>query len=210
MKNFTAISCLSVMLTTFAIAEETPTPETPGISIHEMFKLRQMWDDLQNNSKKDFSLTVRPNEICLKNNQSNEEACIHKAILAEMIFEAVKSGQTQILAELEKILTKFKQTDLPEFNVGLKVNNPVTDFDKNHRRIINPNDRPSVNLKASTATGSFTAESDTQVNSPREVKVRQTLYVDKKVDVQVEGEFDPRKGQFTDYMLHMKNLEPKD
>ena len=88
MKNFTAISCLSIMLATFAMADEAP--QTPGISIHEMFKLRQMLDDLQNNPKKDFSLSIRPNEICLKNNENNDEVCIHKAILAEMILENKK------------------------------------------------------------------------------------------------------------------------
>jgi hypothetical protein len=196
------------MLATFAIAEDTP--QAPGISIHDMFKLRQMWDDLQNNSKKDFSLNIRPNDICFKNHVREEEVCIHKAILAEMIFEAVKSGQTQMLADLEKILTKFKQTDLPEFNVGLKVNNPAMRFDKNHRPIIDPNDRPGCNFTVATPTESFVAKSESHMNSPREVKICQTLHVDEKVDVQVAGEFDPRKGQFTDYMLHMKNLEPKD
>lgn len=196
------------MLATFAIAEDTP--QAPGISIHDMFKLRQMWDDLQNNSKKDFSLNIRPNDICFKNHVREEEVCIHKAILAEMIFEAVKSGQTQMLADLEKILTKFKQTDLPEFNVGLKVNNPVTDFDENHRRIIDPNDRPGCNFTVATPTESLKAEINSKQITPDAVIITKTVHVNDCANVRAEVEFNPEKQKLVDIMLRMKNLEPKD
>lgn len=205
MKNFTKISLLSFMIVTFAIAEEAP--KTPGISIHEMFTLRQMWEDLQNNSKKDLSFNIRPNDICFRNNERNQEVCIHKAILAEMFLEAVKTGQTQILADLERILTKFKQTNLPEFNIEFQVNNPKVQFDKNYNQIIDPNNKPFVRVTAATPTGSFKAESNTQIISPREATIRHSLHADEKIDIEAAVTMNPKTEQFIDYMLRMKNLE---
>ena len=196
------------MLATFAMADEAP--QTPGISIHEMFKLRQMLDDLQNNPKKDFSLSIRPNEICLKNNENNDEVCIHKAILAEMILEAYKSGQQQILNQLEKILFRFKQADLPEFTVKLEVNTPNVYFDENDRQVIDLNNKPFIRFKAATPTESFVAESETQVTSPSEVTVHEYLHVDKTIDIVFESKIDPRNGgKLDDYWVRVRNLKPR-
>ncbi|MBP6892521.1 hypothetical protein KBB68_02975 [Candidatus Babeliales bacterium] len=221
MKNFTKISYLSIMLTTFAIAEKAPqsSPEeqqnrvaeatqTPGISIHEMFKLRQMWEDLQSHLSKDFSFTIKPNEICLKNNEKNEEVCIHKAILIEMILEAYKSSQTEMLAHFQKILTQFKQSEFPKFNIDLKVNTPPV-YPGEHFEQIDPNNKPSIHIKATTPNESLKAEFNTEVISNRQVEISTTAHVDGKFDIQAEGTFNPRNNRYKTYKFYMNDLNPR-
>ncbi len=187
MKNITTIACLSFMLVTFACAEETP--KTSGISAHDKFKLRQMYEDFKNDPTKDFSCIVRPNEICFRNNSRNEEVCVHTAILAEMILKAYKSGQAELLKITEETLSQFKQATLPEFNISFNTIDKIFQF------------------TAATPTNSFAAEGSVRLNADDNLEITGSFHVEKHIKTQASAEVDTRNGKFLHYSVSMTNLQ---
>lgn len=200
MKNFIKISLLSITLATFAIADETPT--APRVPMKDLIKLSKMYEDFTTKEHRNFSFTSRPDEICVRNNISGDEVCIHKAALAAMLLEACEIHNAQTLEHIKTMLEQLKQRNLPELNVALKFNNPqVTIVDG--EQVFDENNKPYFNARAETPNQSITAEVDSLQISPEIVRTTTTFHAD-RMDIRAESELNLEKQKFTDYLVHMK------
>jgi hypothetical protein len=193
------------MFAAITVAEEIPTacrPQTPGVSIETMFTLRQMYEDFRNNKMIDFTLTTTSDTICIKNNERNEEACIHKAILAEMIHQGYQQHGY-------KLLEDFKKIELTAGTITLKGNHPSLYLNENGEVIINPNDLPGFELKAKTSNDSMSASLSSYKKTPEIIESKCNIHVPKKVHVTSETEYDSNAQEFINYMVHMRNLKSR-
>lgn len=193
MKNFTIFSFLSFMIVNLAIASETP--KNPGMTIEQMLTLRQMYEDLQKNDSKDFSFRSRLNEICVKNNTNNDEVCIHKIILAEMLLEAYKKYNVEVVEQAETFLNKLKKTNLPELNVNFGTNSTIKDSEKINLEVYTP--KRNFDFKA--------AFHNTNPNTFASVSLR----IDGHSETKFDGELNNRRKTWNDFALRIKNLTPE-
>ncbi len=210
MKNSIKISLLSIMFTAFAVAKEIPAiPTLPitdsettkfGLSIQEMFALRQMYEDFTNNPKKDFTLTITHDNICVRNNKENEEVCIHKAILAELLHQAYqKHGH--------ELLEAFKNTQFSPGTIRLQGNNPHVSLDENGKFLVNPEDIFGFKLNAQAENNSANASFSSYMTTSGTVESKSNIHVPEKVDIISETEYDPNTQTFRNYMVHIRNLK---
>jgi hypothetical protein len=209
MKNFRAISCISIMVASFAMAEKAPNPmsatpqttKTPGMTVTEMFTLRQMFEDFKTKDSKNFSFRSKQHEICVKNNRSKDEVCVHTADLAEMLLEAYKTKNAELIANVTAMLRLLGTMHLPELNVDLQFQgspiHPVLST-ASHFRVSNPSE-------------SFICDAKTQPSKDTPVNLESKLdvYVKDTNHVILAGTYDLRTNTLDYFATSFKNLRPK-
>ena len=125
---------------------------------------------------------------------------------ADFLKSALQEAKYETPKELEIALAKHLLDALPTKTL---IHPSVKEQEKNYKFM--PYIDAAVALKVATPNESFVTESNinaTSLNS-NNVEISHKVHIQDVTDVKFDGEFNPRRNEWMDYALRMKNLKPE-